>query len=61
MSNVEDHAQMVEDCEKRESRMDEWEQDFISSLSDRLGDGKSLTDRQADKLDEIWEKVTEGG
>jgi hypothetical protein len=61
MSNVEDHAQMVEDCEKRESRMDEWEQGFISDLSDWLGKGKSLTDSQAATLDHIWDKVTEGG
>lgn len=53
-----EHAQMVEDCEKREAQLSEWERGFIDSLSKRLGDGGSLTERQADVLDRIWERVT---
>lgn len=62
MSKInEDHLQMVKDCEDRESLLDEWETGFISSIRDRLENGKSLTDTQEEKLDKIWDKVTQNG
>lgn len=48
---------MVEDCEVRQERMSEWEQQFIDSISRR----KSLTPKQEETLNEIWEKVTADG
>jgi len=48
---------MVEDCEVREERMTEWEQQFIDSISKR----DSITPKQQDVLNEIWEKVTADG
>ena len=51
--------QQIEDCENRESKLTEWEVTFLSSLSDRLGDGLGLTDRQLAKLDSIWNRVTD--
>lgn len=59
--SMEEHQTMVDDCMKRDSRLDEWEHAFIDSIYHRLGDGKSLTDKQAETLDRIWEKVTEDG
>lgn len=56
-----EYLQLVEDCEKRESRMTEWECDFVSSIRDRLEAGKALTERQTETLDKIWEKVTKHG
>lgn len=53
-----EHQQMVEDCEKRESKLSDWEIEFIDSLSMRLATGKSLTEKQAERLDQIWERVT---
>ena len=53
-----EYMQMAEDCMSREHKMTEWEQGFISSIYDRLGTGKSLTDKQSEILDRIWEKVT---
>ncbi len=58
---MEEHRQMVEDCMARESRMSEWEQEFMQSLAELLAAGRGLTDRQAKKLSDIWDKVTEGG
>ncbi len=49
---------MISDCEKRESKLDDWEQGFIDSISKRVGDGKSLTDKQIARLDSIWERIT---
>lgn len=58
---VEEQRSMVEDCEDRESRLSEWESGFIDSIRDRLDEGLTLTPKQADKLEAIWEKITEMG
>ena len=53
-----EHAIMIEDCEKRESKLSDWERSFIDSISMQLSKGRSLTDKQAETLDAIWERVT---
>ena len=53
-----EYQQMVEDCEKRESKLSDWESDFIDSLANRVCRGHTLTDKQAEKLQKIWERVT---
>lgn len=53
-----EHMTMVEDCEKRESKLSDWERSSIDSISMHLSKGGSLTDKQAETLDSIWEKVT---
>lgn len=58
---TDEYATMLDDCEKRESRMTEWEQQFCDSLSTQLGRGRLPTPKQIDILDRIWEKVTSGG
>lgn len=56
--NREEHATMIEDCEKRESKLSDWERSFIDSISMQLSNGGALTDKQAETLDAIWERVT---
>ena len=56
-----EHLQMVEDCEARESRLTEWEREFIDSIGSVLAKGGLLTQRQADALDRIWERATAKG
>ena len=58
---TDEYQQMLDDCEKRESRMTEWEQQFCDSLSMQLGRGRIPTQKQIETLDRIWEKVTNGG
>ena len=58
---ADEYLQMVEDCEKRESRLTEWEQGFISSISDWLESGRHPTPRQLDTLNDIWERATKNG
>lgn len=53
-----EHAQMIEDCEKRESNLSDWERSFIDSISMQMSRGGSLTDKQAETLDRIWERIT---
>ena len=56
-----DCDQMIEDCENRESRLSPWEATFIDSIQKQKGDGKRLTDKQIETLNEIWERVTAKG
>lgn len=58
MTTHDEHAQMVEDCEKRESKLTDWERSFIDSLSKQMADGRRLSEKQAARLDDIWERVT---
>lgn len=56
--NEDEVSTMIDDCENRESRLSDWELGFISSISERVGRGNSLTALQLSRLNEIWEKVT---
>lgn len=53
-----EHATMIDDCEKRESKLSDWERSFVASVLAQLEKGKSLSERQASTLDKIWERVT---
>lgn len=55
------HQQMVDDCERREGRLSEWECGFIYNMKHRLANGQGLSTTQAQKLDEIWERATAKG
>lgn len=58
MNDHNEHQQMVTDCENRESKLTDWERSFIDSISRQLADGRRLSEKQAQRLDEIWERVT---
>lgn len=55
---MDEYAQMIEDCQKRESKLSEWEANFIDSLAKQIGDGKALTDKQMAALERTWDRVT---
>ena len=56
-----EHQQMVEDCVARESRLGDWDRNFIDSIDRQLAAGRTLSVKQADKLDEIWQRATARG
>lgn len=56
-----DIEQLIEDCEHRESRMSDWEREFIDSINKQLRDGRTLSEKQVGVLNKIWDKVTEKG
>lgn len=58
MNNHDEHVTMIQDCENRESKLTDWERTFIDSLQAQVAAGRSLTERQAETLDSIWERVT---
>ena len=55
---TDEYAQMLTDCEKRESKLSDWERGFVDSLGQQLGRGRTPTPKQCAVLDEIWERVT---
>lgn len=52
---------MIDDCENRESRLIDWERDFISAMADWSDKGRSFTPKQADLIEMIWENATANG
>lgn len=56
-----EYFKMIDDCEKRESMLSEWDCSFIESIRDKLEHEKPLSSKQIEKLDEIWEKATSRG
>ena len=60
-TSVEDCLQMVDDCEKRESRLTDWEAGFVDSIKTTLLDERPISKKQIDALNEIWERATENG
>lgn len=56
-----EYNQMIEDCESRDRRMNEWEREFIESLKAQLKDERVPSARQIEKLNDVWEKVTSKG
>jgi hypothetical protein len=52
--NFQEIKQIITDCKIRESKLSEWEQDFINDLEER----DFFTTRQQEKLEQIWNKVT---
>lgn len=50
--------EMIQDCENREDQMSEWERDFIQSLSEQFSRKGSISPRQEEILDKIWDKLT---
>lgn len=60
-SDASEHAQLIEDCENRSDRLDDWSVNFIDSIKRQLESGRRLTANQVEKLDEIWEAATAKG
>lgn len=58
MNPDEEIALMVQDCENREEKLSDWERGFIDSLSNQLSKGRTLSEKQVDKLNSIWERIT---
>jgi hypothetical protein len=58
MSAHDEHQQMVKDCIDREAKLTDWERGFIDSIERQLSQDRALSQKQADTLDSIWERVT---
>ncbi|KKL19927.1 hypothetical protein LCGC14_2460580 [marine sediment metagenome] len=49
---------MIEDCLQRESKLSEWEAEFIDSIDSQLRGEGSLTQKQQEMLERIWDRIT---
>ncbi len=56
-----DDEQIIADCVARESRLSDWERGFVDSLGEALASGRTLSERQREILERIWDKATEKG
>lgn len=56
-----EYVQLIEDCEKREERLSDWDRTFLDSIKHQLAGGRALSTKQTEKLDEIWERATARG
>ncbi len=61
MSWTEEYITLLDDCEKREDRLTDWERTFVDSLRSQLEAGRRPSQKQIDALDSIWERATAKG
>ena len=63
MTWIDEYLQLVDDCEVRESRLTDWERNFLDSISRHLNSPHPipLSTKQTETLDKIWERVTSKG
>jgi hypothetical protein len=58
---ADEYLTQIEDCEKREGRLNDWERGFIDSLRRQIEGGRRPTPPQIETLDRIWEAATKRG
>lgn len=58
---TDEYMQLVDDCEKRESRLTDWDRGFLDSIKGRLEREQALTPSQIETLESIWERATAKG
>lgn len=56
-----EYQTMIDDCENRESKLSDWDRNFIDSISNQLKRGRMLSQKQIETLESIWERVTKNG
>lgn len=56
-----EYRQQIADCRKRDHMLSAWDADFLDSIAGRLDENRTLTVKQVEKLDEIWDKATSKG
>lgn len=55
---LEDHLDKVKELQDGDHPLSDWEERFLRSMYDLLTDQEELTDQQAHKLNEIYEKYS---
>jgi hypothetical protein len=55
------YVEMLDDCESRDDNMNDWESGFCESIRAQLDNGRSLSSRQIEMLEKIWDRLTERG
>lgn len=55
---TDEYLNLIDDCEEQESKLNEWEGNFISSMKSQLENNKMPSQKQIETLEKIWDKVT---
>lgn len=58
---TDEYSDMVNDCIKRQERMNDWETGFINNMRQLLDRGKTPSVSQTEIIDKIWERATAKG
>jgi len=58
---ADEYITMLNDCEKREERLTDWERGFVDSLRRQITEGRRPTPKQIEALDRAWERATAKG
>jgi len=58
---ADEYFTMLDDCEKRESRLTDWERGFVDSLRSQLERDCRPSAKQIETLDNIFERATACG
>jgi hypothetical protein len=53
-----EYTAMISDCIESDDKLNDWERTFLDSLSAHLGAGRTLTEKQLDKLNDLWERIS---
>lgn len=53
--DLEEVQTMIDDCIKRQSKLTEWEFNFIHNIHEQ---DRPLTKKQAETLENIWDRIT---
>jgi len=61
VSWADEYFTMLDDCEKRESRLTDWERGFVDSLRSQIERDRRPSEKQLETLDNIWERATANG
>jgi hypothetical protein len=58
---TDEYLTMIHDCEQRCNQLTEWETTFIDSVGVQLANTASISPKQIEVLERVWERVTEKG
>ena len=55
---MEDVETILSDCESRKSKLSPWEADFIASIREQFDRRGSISEKQSEVLNKIWDRIT---
>lgn len=58
---ADEYITLIDDCEKREERLTDWERGFVDSLRRQIEQGRRPSPKQIETLDNCWERATSRG
>ena len=56
-----EYVTLLDDCERREERLSDWERTFVDSVHRQIEQGRRPSAKQVETLDNCWERATARG